>query len=118
MKSPHRQAVSPRTAPPRQGTDATAPGQQGFPGSPLGTTNSLKTRFLESPAFAELYERTYWDLFEQMYQSGRATEILDSLAMSIPTSDELTAETLQSSIDQMRTWIIERTSALNELHTP
>ncbi|MCD2107067.1 CotH kinase family protein [Rhodococcus erythropolis] len=103
---------------PRQGVDATAPGQQGFPGGPLGTTNSLKKRFLESPAFAELYEKTYWDLFEQMYQSGRSTEILDSLATSIPTSDELTAETLQSSIDQMRTWIVQRTSALNELHTP
>ncbi|MDI9914489.1 CotH kinase family protein [Rhodococcus sp. IEGM 1379] len=103
---------------PRQGGDAAAPAQQGFPGGPIGTTNALKTRFLESSAFTELYERTYWDLFEQMYGNGRATEILDVLATSIPTSDDMTAESLQSSIDEMRTWIDQRTSALNDLRTP
>ncbi|MDV6275518.1 CotH kinase family protein [Rhodococcus erythropolis] len=102
---------------PPAGGEATAPAQQGFPGGPNGTANALKTRFLESSAFTELYESTYWNLFEQMYGSGRATEILDALATSIPTSDELTAETLQSSIDQMHSWIDQRTSALNDLHS-
>ncbi|RVW08614.1 spore coat protein CotH [Prescottella agglutinans] len=74
--------------------------------------NTLKTRFLESDAFADVYEQAYWDLYEQMYAGGRATEILDALAGTVPTSDGLTAETLQSSVDQMRTWIEQRTSAL------
>ncbi|MDV8070933.1 CotH kinase family protein [Rhodococcus sp. IEGM 1366] len=106
---------------PRQGADAAAPAQQGFPGAPPGGkpfTNALKTRFLDSSAYTEIYERAYWDLFEQMYGNGRATEILDELAASIPTSDNMTEESLHSSIDQMRTWIDQRTSALNDQRTP
>ncbi|GAA4475105.1 CotH kinase family protein [Rhodococcus olei] len=77
--------------------------------------NTLKTRFLGSNAFTDLYESAYWDLFEQMYGSGRAQELLDRLAETVPTSDGLTAEDLRSSVDTMRTWIDQRTAALSEM---
>ena len=75
----------------------------------------MKTRFLASGAFADLYESTYWILFEQIYGGGRAAEILDAVAASLPTSDALTAEERQNSIDSMLPWIERRTSDLGEL---
>ncbi|NLU61582.1 spore coat protein CotH [Rhodococcus sp. HNM0563] len=85
---------------------------RGDGGGPSMGGNTLKTRFLASEAFTEVYEAAYWDLYEQMYGSGQALEILDGLASSVPVSDGLTAESLQSSVDSMRTWIQQRTDAL------
>ncbi|WP_305093496.1 CotH kinase family protein [Prescottella sp. R16] len=84
----------------------------GMPGGGMRGGNTLKTRFLDSDAFTGVYEQAYWDLYEQMYGSGRADGILDDLAASIPTSDGLTADALQGSIDEMRSWIGQRTTAL------
>ena len=97
------------------------PGFPGFPGGPEGGPpgmsmgNPLKTRFLESDAFTAVYESAYWDLFDQIYGSGRATALLDEIAATVPVTDGLTRETLQSSIDSMRTWIDQRTEALAAL---
>ncbi|MFC9790852.1 CotH kinase family protein [Rhodococcus sp. NPDC127528] len=90
-----------------------ADGSGNTQGGPRGG-NTLKARFLGSDKFTELYENTYWDLFEQMYGSGRAQELLDTLAGTVPTSDRLTSEDLQSRVDAMRTWIDQRTAALTE----
>lgn len=86
----------------------------GFPGG-MQIGNNLKTRFLESDAFTAVYEDAYWDLFEQMYGSGRALELLDNLASTVPVTDGLTAESLQTSIDTTRSWIDERTTTLDNL---
>ncbi|EME16578.1 hypothetical protein G419_19845 [Rhodococcus triatomae BKS 15-14] len=80
-------------------------------------SNELKTRFLESDAFTAVYDEAYWHLFERIYAGGLASEILDRLAETVPVSDGLTAEDLQSSIDDMRTWIDRRTSALADQRT-
>ncbi|MEU5842281.1 CotH kinase family protein [Rhodococcus sp. NPDC047139] len=73
--------------------------------------NSLKTRFLDSDAFTSLYEEAYRDLSEQIYGSGLALDVLTEVAASVPTSDTLTAETLQAAVDSMRSWIQARTEA-------
>ncbi|MEZ5152490.1 CotH kinase family protein [Rhodococcus zopfii] len=88
----------------------TPPQDGGLPGMTMG--NPLKTRFLDSDAFTAVYGSAYWDLFEQMYGSGRAGELLDEIAATVPVSDGLTRETLQASVDSMRTWIDQRTDAL------
>ena len=89
--------------------------QGGGEGGGPGGGNNLKTRFLASETFTSLYHAAYWDLYEQIYGNGRALEILDAVAASLPTSDGLTAESRQNSIDSMRSWIEQRTSALRDL---
>lgn len=91
--------------------EAAAPAGRG-PGGDFGAGNSLATRFLASDAFTDLYESTYWDLYEQIYGSGRALEVLDEVVASVPVSDGLTAGTLQENTDSLRTWIRQRTDAL------
>ncbi len=101
-------------APPEGATPSegrTQPNGDGGEGRSMGG-NTLKSRFLDSDAFTDVYEAAYWDLYEQMYGSGLALSILDGLASGVPTSDGLTAESLQSSVDSMRTWIQQRTDAL------
>ncbi|SCC52847.1 MULTISPECIES: CotH kinase family protein [Gordonia] len=83
-------------------------------GNPQRTGNQLKERFLESDAYTHLYEENYWELYEQIYSNGTALRILDQLAGTIPTSDELTAESLQDSVDSMRSWVDQRTTSLRE----
>ncbi len=82
----------------------------------MRTQNPLKQRFLDASsgdgAFAELYESTYWDLFDRIYGSGEAEKVLDGLAGSIPTSDGLSDDDRASAIADMRTWIDDRTTAL------
>lgn len=105
---PERPATQPNTEQkPRPGMGA---------GGPI-VANALKTRFVESDAFTALYESVYWDLFDQMYTNGLASETLDQLADSIPISEGLSEESLQTSIDEMRSWIGLRTTTLTDLRT-
>ncbi len=71
----------------------------------------MKTRFLDSDAFTEIYRQAYQELSEQIYGNGLALEVLDEVAASVPTSDGLTAAALQESVDSMRSWIEERAQA-------
>jgi len=93
------------------------PGGDGAPGGGMGSRggNALKSRFLESEGFAAMYEATYWELAEQIYDSGLASELLDRLAETVPVSDGLSAKTLKSKVAEMRTWIDQRTTALTDL---
>lgn len=50
-----------------------------IPGGAIGDPNLLVTRYLETPKFRELYDRTYRQLFEQMLASGRATDLVHEL---------------------------------------
>lgn len=117
-----------RPAPATAPNGAAVPGgpPQGMPGSgPEGMPgtghvspqigNALKTRFLESEVFTAMYEDAYWHLYEQIYGSGRARQVLDAVAGSLPTSDGLTDGALQESVDSMRSWIEQRTSALDDM---
>ena len=57
------------------------------PGEGLGEPNLLVTRFLESPKFRSLYDRTYRELFTDLLQSGRAGALLDRLGTVIRTAN-------------------------------
>ena len=74
--------------------------------------NPLKERFLSSDAFTAAYESAYWELFDQIYGSGRATELLNEIGDRVPVSDGLSADKLRSEVDELRSWIDQRTSAL------
>ena len=57
------------------------------PGEGLGEPNLLVTRFLESPKFRSLYDRTYRELFTDLLRSGRAGALLDRLGTVIRTAN-------------------------------
>ncbi len=103
----------PGGAPPEGMPQGMPPGMPGGDGEGRGAMggNTLKTRFLDSAAFTELYHQAYRELSEQIYGNGLALEVLDEVVASVPTSDGLTAEALQESVDSMRSWIEERTQA-------
>ncbi len=106
------QAAGNMPAPPEGGGMPVPPG--GGEGAPVMGGNTLKSRFLESDAFTELYHREYWELYDRIYGNGHARDVLDGLASSIPISDALSAEELAGDIDTMRTWIDGRASALED----
>lgn len=103
------QVMPPGSGPP-QGMPPGMPEGDGE-GRGLGGGNTLKTRFLDSDAFTGVYHEAYRELSEQIYSSGRALEVLDEVAASVPNSDGLTAEALQTSVDSMRSWVEGRTQA-------
>ncbi|MGW5386370.1 CotH kinase family protein [Nocardia sp. NPDC003963] len=92
-----------------------APAGRGPGGGGPMRDNPLKTRFLESDAFTALYEAAYWELFDEMYAGGRASELLEELAAVIPVTEGLTTETLRTAVEEMRVWIDQRTSTLTGL---
>ncbi|MDO3398618.1 CotH kinase family protein [Mycolicibacterium neoaurum] len=92
--------------------DMMPPGGQGG-GPQFG--NPLKTRFLESDAMAETYLAAYWDLYDQMYGGGQAHALLDDIAASVPVTDGLSQDELNTATASMRQWLDERTAALQAL---
>ena len=81
-------------------------------GGGMQSGNALKERFLASDAFTVVYENAYRDLYEQLFASGRAVEVLDEIAASVPTSDGLAADVLAQQVETMRTRLQARTDAL------
>lgn len=88
-------------------------GERGGRGGP-SMDHPLKTRFLESDAFTELYEQTYWRLYDQIYGSGLAAQTLDRVRQQFPLSDEVDSATPEADAATLRTWIDQRTAALAE----
>ncbi|MFC9836586.1 CotH kinase family protein [Rhodococcus sp. NPDC127530] len=87
-----------------------APGG-GMPGGG-GGGNALKERFLASEALASVYEDAYRELYRHLFGSGRAIEILDEIAQTVPASDGLGAEKLTSEVETLRARLQARTDAL------
>lgn len=77
--------------------------------------NQLKERFMESAVWSDRYDEAYWQLYEQMYGSGRAHAVLDEIAASVPVTEGLSAEDLDAAVTTLRQWIDERISALDAL---
>jgi spore coat protein CotH len=86
------------------------------PGGGFGEPNLLVTRFLETPKFRELYDRTYRQLFEQMLASGRAAELLRELAAALThaTTERNLVEParFESDLDRNLTFIADRIAYL------
>lgn len=81
------------------------------PGKELGG-NILKERFLASPAFTEVYDKAYWELYDQIYADGQALALLDSIAETVPVTDGLSADEIEAQKDTLRKFLTERASAL------
>ncbi|WP_420167047.1 CotH kinase family protein [Rhodococcus parequi] len=81
-------------------------------GGGMRTGNALEERFLASAAFTGIYENAYRELYEQLFASGRAVELLDDIAASVPTSDGLTADALAEQVETLRARLQARTDAL------
>ncbi|HEY9352100.1 MAG TPA: CotH kinase family protein [Nocardioides sp.] len=76
--------------------------------------NALKERFLASDDLKGVYTEAYWELFDKVYADGTAADTLDGLAETVPTSDSLSAEDLETAINTMSDWVNQRTSALKK----
>lgn len=85
---------------------------RGGDGAPSPGGNKLKERFLESEAFDEVYEGTYWDLYDQIYGSGLALATLEQAVASFPLSDGIDQTALDEAAATLRSWIEQRTQAL------
>ncbi|MFC9773639.1 MULTISPECIES: CotH kinase family protein [unclassified Pseudarthrobacter] len=96
------------------GTGAGAGGAAGPGGGGSRGGNELKEKFLASEAFQSVYDAAYTDLYAQLYASGTAASLLDSIAGVVPLSDGLTAEELAGETQTLRTFIQERTAALKD----
>ncbi|MCD4853339.1 CotH kinase family protein [Arthrobacter sp. AK01] len=94
------------------GSDA-FPGMGGAAGGGRGG-NELKERFLASADFKTLYDDAYKDLYQQLYASGKAAGLLDQIAASVPTSDNLSASDVAKQTDTLKAFITERTEALKD----
>lgn len=93
---------------PAPGVEGMAPGGQA---PKFG--NQLKTRFLESEAWAPTYREVYWDLYDQMYGNGTASALLDDIAATVPVTDGLQEQSLSSAVDTVREWIAVRMDTLD-----
>jgi spore coat protein CotH len=93
--------------------DMAPPGGEGGP----RFGNPLKTRFLESAAFADTYLAAYWDLYDQMYGDGQAQVLLDEIATAVPVTDGLSQDDLDAAAETMRQWVNERSAALDALRS-
>lgn len=84
------------------------------PGKELGG-NLLKERFLASPAFTEVYDTAYWELYDQIYADGQALKLLDAIVETVPVTDGLSTEELQAQKDTLRKFLTERASVLQRI---
>lgn len=75
--------------------------------------NPLKTRFLESERWVQVYDDVYWDLYDEIYGDGNAHATLDEIAATIPISDGLSAHDLTAAVSSMHNWIDDRMAALD-----
>lgn len=87
------------------------PGMGPPDGMPPGG-NLLKERFLASPAFAEVYDAAYWELYDEIYADAQVLELLDTIVAKVPVTDGLSAEELSANTDSLRKWLTERADAL------
>ncbi|PEG51909.1 spore coat protein CotH [Mycolicibacterium diernhoferi] len=74
--------------------------------------NALKDRFLASPAFTEIYDEAYWELYDAIYADGQALELLDTISATVPLTDGLSAEEVGKQKETLRAWLQERAAAL------
>lgn len=75
--------------------------------------NPLKTRFLESKKWLQVYNKVYWDLYDEIYADGKAHSTLDDIAATIPLTDGLSEQDLTTAVDSLYQWIDDRMTALD-----
>lgn len=101
---------------PPPGADGALPAGLNPPGGEGGGPkigNPLKTKFLDSEAYSNVYLTAYWELYDQLYGDGGAHALLDEIVASVPTSDGLSQQDLDTAAASLHGWLDERTAALD-----
>ncbi|GLH99469.1 CotH kinase family protein [Phytohabitans aurantiacus] len=84
-----------------------APQRQGGGGPRMG--HALKDRFLASPAFTEVYDTAYRDLYQKLYASGAALAAVDQVSAGLKAAGtDVTAEAAS-----LRTLVENRAKSLS-----
>ncbi|MGW5093773.1 CotH kinase family protein [Streptomyces nodosus] len=84
---------------------------KGGPGGLMG--HVLKTRFLESDAFEDVYLKAYRALYQKFYRSGTAAEDLRSIADQARSAGAGSKE-LDTAVVELKTTVTDRAAALAE----
>jgi len=85
----------------------------GIPGGSPNFGNPLKTRFLESAAWAPTYRDAYWQLYDRMYADGTAKATLADIASTVPVTDGLDEPQLSTAVAVLDAWITQRMDSLD-----
>ncbi|MFJ9598646.1 CotH kinase family protein [Streptomyces althioticus] len=96
---------------PGGGTGDRPDGAQEGPGGPGAAEHPLKTRFLASDAFDEVYKKAYRELYRTFYASGTAGKELRALAEQARAAGADTEE-LDTAVTRLTTTVTERAKAL------
>ncbi|MDK8759903.1 CotH kinase family protein [Corynebacterium sp. MSK151] len=75
-------------------------------------SDSLRSRFLAIEEFSDLYQQEYWDLYDQIFASGVASQTVQTLAAAMPVTDAVTAEAIEQQASQLQNWITSRSDYL------
>jgi spore coat protein CotH len=83
-----------------------------IPGGAIGEENVLVKRFLATPKFRALYDRTYRMLFERLLESGRAADLVDQMAKVIrPVTEDhglVKPEQFTTDLERDQTFLTDR----------
>lgn len=74
--------------------------------------NILKERFLAAPAFKEVYDTAYWELYDAIYADGQALALLDDIAETVPVTAGLSTEKIAEQRNTLHKWLSDRAAAL------
>ncbi|MCP2280969.1 CotH kinase family protein [Nocardia amikacinitolerans] len=94
------------------GGNAQIPPEMPSGASGIKIGNTLIDRYLVSSAFTAQYEDAYRQLYDEFFANGRAVEIAEEVAATVPTSDGLTEETLKTRTDELAERLQRRAEAL------
>ncbi|MGK8361219.1 CotH kinase family protein [Corynebacterium amycolatum] len=75
-------------------------------------SDSLRSRFMAIEEFAELYQQEYWDLYDQIFESGVASQTVQTMAAAMPVTDAVTTEDIEQQASQLQNWITSRSEYL------
>jgi spore coat protein CotH len=91
------------------------PAGGGGPGGGGGFASGhvLKERFLASPAFVQVYEDAYRELYATLYASGAALKAVDAAAAQLSGVEGADPSSATASAEQLRTVIRQRTESLS-----
>ncbi|CAM5346669.1 hypothetical protein Sdia_20690 [Streptomyces diastaticus subsp. diastaticus] len=88
-------------------------GEQGRERGPGAAEHPLKTRFLETDAFDEVYLTAYQELYQRFYASGTAAQQVEAIAGQARAAGA-GSEELDTAVSQLTRTVTDRAAALAE----
>ncbi|WP_427017510.1 hypothetical protein ACQCSX_02515 [Pseudarthrobacter sp. P1] len=77
----------------------------------MGQSDRLDQGFVPIDA---TYDSAYWELYAQMFSSGAALTLLDTISATIPASGTLSTADIASTTAAVRTCVENRSQALKD----